>query len=129
MIFSNFILQRFEVLPQNTFVWVVGGVNGFHVVAGKGSRQDMNELEEGLEGLIEKMRKMIFHLLGPLNINNGVEHIGQTVDILGLHLLFLLNSLYLQAHVPADPPNFGIGFHMIVHRKNGFVFGFESHVY
>lgn len=75
----------------------------------------MNELEQGLEGLINQVSKMIFDLLGSLDINEVKEKSSDPVNFLQISLISVVKHLNSQIHVATDAPAFGILLHMIVH--------------
>jgi hypothetical protein len=127
-IFGEFIVEGFEVFAQYGFVFVIFAVNGPHIIAGKGARENVDEVEEGFEGFVQKMCEVIFDLLRALNVDEGVRDVGQPIDLIGLHLFILLRPLDLQTHIAADSSHFGVRLQMVIHRKDGLFLGPESHV-
>jgi hypothetical protein len=67
--FNYFIVERLEVFSQGCLVRVVLIVNGLHAISRKGSREDVDKLEEGLKRLVKEVGEVVLNLLGPLNVD------------------------------------------------------------
>ena len=88
----------------------------------------MDKLEQSLERLINKMRKMILNLLSPLYINNMQKQPRQPINILRILLIRILQPLNPQIHISTDSPTFTIKFHMIVHIVECSFLRTEAHI-
>ena len=79
----------------------------------------MDELEDGLEGLINKMGEVILDLLSLLDIEDVDNDATQPIQVLVFVHLFILNLFCLQTHVAADSAHSWMSFHIAVHLVYG----------
>jgi hypothetical protein len=129
VIFDEFIVEGFEVFAQYRFIFIIFVMNGLHIIAGKGAWENMNEVEEGFKGFIQKMCEVILNLLCPLNIHNFVSEISQTIHFLRLNFFLLFSSFNPETHIATDPSNSRIGSKVMIHRKYGLFLRFEPNIH
>ena len=79
----------------------------------------MDELEDGLKGLVDKMGKVILNLLCLLDIKNVDDDAAQPIQVLIFVHLFIFYLFCLQTHVAADTAHPWMSLHISVHLVNG----------
>lgn len=90
--------------------------NGVHVVTGEGLREHLDELENRLKTLVNQVPEVLLHLLRSLNVHKVHEKVGHKVNFLAeIILAFIVILFGLKAHVPANPTDFWVIYHCVVH--------------
>ncbi len=89
----------------------------------------MYEVEEGLEGFVEQVGKVVLDLLSPLNADEGVSYIRQAVHFFFIYFILGSRLFYLQTHISTNPTKVAVFLKMVVHCEDGVSSCFESNIY
>ena len=123
----QFFFDWFEILSQEG-VSFVDWSEGIHGVTWEGTRQHVDKLEDGFKRFIDEMGKMVFDLLGFLDIEEIEAEMAQPVKIFFFVHLVIFNFLGFQTHVAADSTNVRSSPHVVVHFVEGLGVGSQPHV-
>lgn len=123
----QFLINRLEIFLEKGVSAVLGAKRG-HAVSGKSAGEHMDELEDGLEGLVDEVCEVVLDLLRLLDVEDVDDQAAEAVQILIFVHLVVFHLFGLQTHVPAHAAHSWVSAHVVVHLVYGFGVGPEAHV-
>lgn len=88
----------------------------------------MYEFEGTLKGFLNKMLKVVFYLLCPLNIEYHCQYTAAAINICG-SCFFIFHHLFNKTQVAAYTSHFRIQLHAAVHLEKSIFVRPDSHIY
>lgn len=88
----------------------------------------MYKVKNSLKWFIDKMGKVVLHLLGTLYVHKFVAKRSQDVDLLIFKLLIFFNLLDLKTHVATHSTHSLVSHHIFIHFEQCIIFRSQADI-